>query len=213
MFDHSTRIYQQGLIVLDSSVGVPELPPAAMSAGDFGWGFSTLALHAPSLTESISHGVDFDSQVVRTTFSSVPVLWASELTGDYQELGVALREITELDDDDEWHVDPPVYVAAGYIASELLRMSFPAPRIFNHGPKSVVFNWSSGANNLYLTISADRMSALISSPDRIERRIDYSAKQLADPSLALFSIEAAYSGKPVERVLPGTTPDPQEICA
>jgi len=76
--------------------------------------------------------------------------------------------------------------------------SFPAPRIFTHGPKSVVFNWSNEVDNLYLTISADKISALISSPERIKRRIDYSANELMNPSLALSSIRAAYSEKPVE---------------
>jgi len=93
---------------------------------------------------------------------------------------------------------PPVYNAACYVAAGLMANSFPAPRIFTHGPKSVVFNWSNEVDNLYLTISADKISALISSPERIKRRIDYSANELMNPSLALSSIRAAYSEKPVE---------------
>jgi hypothetical protein len=166
-----------------------------------------------TLTDPINPGTEIYNRIVRTTFSSVPVLWSSELSQGYQELGQALREMTDFDDDGEWQVDPPVYAAARYVAAELMRMSFPPPQIFNHGSKSVVFNWSSGSNNLYLTISADRMSALISSPDRIQRRIDYSANQLIDSSVALFFIEAVYSGKPVERWVTGTTYDPQRLSA
>lgn len=107
-----------------------------------------------------------------TTFSSASIASDLELIQKYQELGQALNEMTELEEGEEWRIDSPVYDAARYIASELMKMSLPAPRIFNHGPKSVVFNWSVGINNLYLTISADRMSALISTPERIQRRVD-----------------------------------------
>jgi hypothetical protein len=89
--------------------------------------------------------------------------------------------------------------------------SFPAPRIFNHGPKSVVFNWSKEADNLYLTVSADHVSALISSPERIKRRIDLTANELANPSLALSSIRAAYSEEPVKRLITGAVPDLPEL--
>jgi hypothetical protein len=213
MFDYSTNVYQQGLIVLDSSLGAPELPPVPVSGGQTGWGYSTVALYGPTFPDLTGPWADFGGQIIRTTFTNVPVLWSSELVGGYQDLAEALSEITELDDEDTSRIDPPVYDAARYIASELMRMSFPAPRVFNHGPRSVVFNWSSGGNNLYLTISGDRMSALISSPDRIQRRIDYSASQLTDSSLAIFCLKAAYSESPVERLIPGTTPDPKELTA
>jgi hypothetical protein len=213
MFDYSTKIYKQALIVLDSSFGALELPPALIPGSYFGSGYSKVALYEPSLMDSMNTTMDMESQITRTIFSGAPVLWNSDLSQGYQELGEALGEITELDEDDDWRIDPPVYNAARYVASELMRMSFPAPRIFNHGPKSIVFNWSSGTNNLYLTISGDLMSALISSPERIQRRIDYAANQLIDSPLALFYIEAAYSGKPVERWVTGAISDLQELSA
>jgi hypothetical protein len=57
------------------------------------------------------------------------------------------------------------------------------------------------------------MSALISSPERIQRRIDYSANQMIDSSFALLYIESAYFGKPVERRITGTTSNPLELTA
>jgi hypothetical protein len=145
------------------------------------------------------------------TLSSVPVIWESELRQqEYQELGAALGEMTKLEEGDEWKIDPPVYNAACYIAAGLMAHSFPAPNIFNHGTKSVVFNWSYGADNMYLTISADHVSALIFSPERIKRRVEYSLNELTDPSIALVSVRA-FLKKPVKRLLTGAVTDPTEF--
>jgi len=201
MLNYSTTIYQQAFVVInsgapgasESNLGITILPATSANA-----------VHVVSTTESL---------VLRDTFSSAPMILDIELTQKYQELGQALNEITELEEGEDWHIDPPVYYTARYIASELMRMSIPTPRIFNHGPKSVVFNWSIGVNNLYLTISADRMSALISSPECIQRRIDYSASQMIDSPLALLYLESAYFGKPVERRITGTTSNALELTA
>jgi hypothetical protein len=150
--------------------------------------------------------------LILTAFSSVPVIWDSELRQqEYHELGAALGEMTKFDEGDEWKIDPPVYNAACYVAAELKANSFPAPRIFNHGAKSVVFNWSQGEDNMYLTISANHISALISSPERIKRRVDYSVNELTDPSFVLSSIRAAYFKKPVQRLVTGTVDEPTEF--
>jgi len=150
--------------------------------------------------------------LVMNTFASVPVIWESELRQqEYQELGAALSEMTKLEEGDEWKIDPPVYNAACYVAAGLMANSFPAPRIFNHGAKSVVFNWSYGADNMYLTVSADHISALISAPEHIKRRIEYSINQLMDPSVALPSIRATYFRKPVQRLVTGTVSDSKEF--
>jgi hypothetical protein len=155
-----------------------------------------------------------ESLILRDTFSSVPIIWESELSQEYQELGEALNEMTELEEGDEWKIDAPVYNIACSVAAELMANSFPAPSIFNHGPKSIVFNWSKEQDNLYLTISADRISALISSPERIKRRIDISARELMNPSLAFSSVGAAYSDysrEPVKQLVKGAVPDPPEL--
>lgn len=142
-----------------------------------------------SINRVVSGAVDVsiaplsENHLFTRTFSSVPIVWQSEINQEYQELGEALGEMTQLDEGDEWKVDVVVYQVACQVAAELLANSFPAPRIFNHGPKSVVFNWSRGNNNLYLTISSDYISALVSSPERIKRRIEFSTKDMREPAL------------------------------
>jgi hypothetical protein len=119
-----------------------------------------------------------EGRVLRNTLSTVPIIWQWELNLKYQELGQALSEMTTLEEGNDWKIDSAVFSAASYVAAGLLAYSVPAPRLFTHGPRSVVFNWSNETNdNLYLTVSADKMSALISSPQRITQRVHYSAKE------------------------------------
>lgn len=206
---YPASIYRQAMVILDSSSRSPDIPvpPVLDSSGRYAF---TRQLH-PSDSGFVDAMPPTESLILRTTFSSVPIIWDSELNQEYEELGEALSEMTELEEGDEWKIDAPVYNAACYVAAGLMANSFPAPRIFNHGPRSVVFNWSNEADNLYLTISADQISALISSPERIKRRIDYSANGLMDPSLALPSIRAAYWKKPVQRLITGAVSDPSEL--
>jgi len=150
------------------------------------------------------------NQVLRKTFSNTPVIWQTQLSKEYQYLGEALTQMTELDEGSEWGIDRPVYDVACFVAAGLMINSFPAPRVFNHGPKSVVFNWSDdNNNNLYLTVSADRISALISSPERIKTRLDYSAKELLNYRNLLGSIRSAQLEQPVLMITSGTS-DPSE---
>jgi hypothetical protein len=129
-----------------------------------------------------------ENLILKTSFSSLPVISQSELNQEYQELGRALSELTELDQGNDWKVDAPVYATALFVAAALMASSYPAPRIFSHGPKSVVFNWCHKTDNLYLTISADKLSALISSPQRIKRRLEFSTNELPNPALILLAI-------------------------
>jgi hypothetical protein len=150
------------------------------------------------------------SVVIGLSSQSVPAIWDAELTQGYQELAVALNEMSQVESEDEWSIDQRVYEVACYVAAELKSESLPAPQIFNHGRQSVVFNWSNGGDNLYLTISADRLSALISSPDRIKRRMEFSVRELMSPQLALASIRAAFTQRPVtvKRWIEGATSAP-----
>jgi hypothetical protein len=153
------------------------------------------------------------TQILRTTFSSIPVILQSELIQEYQELGEALSQMTELDEENEWRIDPPVYGTACFIAAGLMVNSYEPPRIFTHGPKSVVFNWTRGAHNLYLTISADKVSALLSSPEHIQRRIEFSAHDLLNPGRLLSTIQSAYLEQPTQLRLNAAVPDPSEVVA
>src|SRR5208283_745755 len=190
MPNYPAKVYRQAMVILDSSSKLPD---------------TSVSTYAQTVQVKLSATGFMDvmppETLIMTTFSSVPVIWESELRHqEYQELGAALSEMTKLEEGDEWKIDPPVYNAACYVAAGLMAHSFPAPRVFNHGTKSVVFNWSYGADNMYLTVSADHVSALISSPESIKRRVEYSVNELMDPSVALPSIRAAYFKKPVQRL-------------
>ena len=106
---------------------------------------------------------EFEGVIVKA-FASVPMIDQAEIKKDYQELGLALVEMKELEDDEELRIEPPVYAAACVVAVDLMAHLFPAPRVFTHGPKSVVFNWTNQSSKLYLTISSDKISALVSTP-------------------------------------------------
>lgn len=199
-------IHRQAVLVLDSSSEISETSAAAPNLG------SDTAVTGQYLASGAGFAGDIsksESWVVQTSFSSVPVVWQSELIQEYRELGEALREMTELEQADEWGIEPPVLGAALNIAAGLMANWYPAPHVFTHGPKSVVFNWSAGTNNLYLTISADKISALISTPERITQRVDFLANEFLKPGRFLSKIQSAHL-EPQVRLLTGVS-DPLEL--
>jgi len=131
---------------------------------------------------------------------------------EYHELGETLSEMTTLDEGDEWQLEAPVFNVACYVAAELMTNAFPAPQLFNHGPKSVVFNWSRGLDNLYLTVSSDRLSALISSPERIKRRVEYSLNELLSAGRIFGAIQSVYLDQQVIVTVSGAS-DRSEILS
>jgi len=141
--------------------------------------------------------VEPESQVVRTTFSTVRDIRQWELSQHYRELGAALNELTTLEEDDDWRIDASVYNAASYMATELRIGLMPPPQIFVHGPTSVVFNWSGGIYNFYLTVGANNVSALLSSPERILRRIEFPENKWPNPLALLPFIRSARWDSPV----------------
>lgn len=147
--------------------------------------------------------------IIESSLSGIPVVWESELTREYQELGQALSEMTEFEDPEEG-IEPPVFEAAANIAMQLMANNLPAPRIFTHGHKSVVFNWTQDFQNLYFTISADKVSALVSIPAQIQRRIDYPLNELLNPALLLKSLAYANQSHPIA-LLPGSVLDSTKI--
>lgn len=191
-----TKVHLQPLAVVGGS-NIPKLdtPPKQLKDAS-GYTYESANVAVSGAAE-VSIAPRSEDQLLRMTFSSVPIVWQSEINQEYQELGEALGEMTQLDEGDEWKVDVVVYQVACQVAAELLANSFPAPRIFNHGPKSVVFNWSRGNNNLYLTISSDYISALVSSPERIKRRIEFSTKDMLEPALVFRGLLSAPPEQPV----------------
>jgi len=136
------------------------------------------------------------SLVVSDSFVSGVGMWQTELSAGYQELGQALVEMGEATEED-WAIDAPVFNVANYIAGALMNSAYPAPKVFSHGPKSVVFNWANERENAYLTISAECVSALVSSPERIKFRFDVSTIDLVDPSRLFPAMTSAQLGEPV----------------
>jgi hypothetical protein len=110
---------------------------------------------------------------------------------EYQHLESALFELRS-SDDDQLKIEAPVYGASMQVAAMLVEQSVRQPTIFSHGPKSVVFTWSLNSNDLYITITANRMSILVSSREGIQRRVDITRPQV-DKTDALFSALGAAS--------------------
>ena len=198
MLNLLTNIYPQATVILESS----PVPPQDDQTKS---GFQNL--------KQIRNDTGFTNAIIiseKRTFtmraSRTDIIAWSQQIHEYLALGEALSEMVALEENDEGKIDEPVYTTACYIASELMAAPYPAPRIFNHGPKSVVFNWSVGAKNLYLTISPNRISALWSSPERIEGRIHYSLSQLSNPALFLSSVGPAYWGQPFALIKAVSTP-------
>jgi hypothetical protein len=147
--------------------------------------------------------------IIESSLSGIPVVWDSELTTEYNELGQALSEMKEIEDLEEG-IEPRVFEAAANVATQLMANNVPAPRIFTHGRKSVVFNWTKDFQNLYFTISADKVSALVSIPAQIQRRIDYPLNELLNPALLLKSLAYANQSHPIA-LLPGSVLDSTKI--
>lgn len=203
-------VYHQALIVLNQ--GTTQATFSTNDDADRGTSYSEIHIQSGSTALSESQPSP-QSMVFKETFSSVPVIWESDLHREYQELGVALLEMKSLDGENEHQLDEQVYLAASYVATELRANSFPLPSVFSHGPKSVVFNWSNNEDNLYLTVSADRMSALITSPERIQRRIEYPKSLPANPETTLLSIKSAFLKKSVQRCLTASASGQTQIVS
>jgi hypothetical protein len=197
MLNLPINIYPQPTIILESSSVLPEDDQAKI-------GFPKVVRNDSEFTSAITIS---EGRILPMRASSVDIIGRLEQIQEYLELGEALSEMVGFEKDDEWKIDEPVYATACYIASELMATPYPAPRIFNHGPKSVVFNWSVGTKNLYLTISPNRISALLSSPERIEQRMDYSLNQLPNPALFLSFIQPGHRGQALIKAVS----DPPEL--
>lgn len=153
--------------------------------------------------------VEFESRIAKGEPSTVQEFSQWELSEHYRALGTVLSELTALEEEDEWKIDASVYNIASYFATELRSGWIPAPSIFVHGPTSVVFNWSGGMYNFYLTIGANNVSALFSSPERILRRIEYSGNEWPNPVALLPFIQSAGSASRVISTTSATSDLPE----
>jgi hypothetical protein len=136
------------------------------------------------------------SVVLCKSFASTSSLWRQELDTQYRELGETLSELRHSCDED-FKVDESVYNAASRVAAVLASRSCPAPKVFTHGPKSAVFSWEDGSKCVYLTVSANHLSALVSTAEQIKQRIEFSTKTLQQTTLVVAAIESAQLERPV----------------
>ena len=203
------NLYQQAIFVLGTESSRAKPLEISDTGADPTWNYPLTSQSNQIVSGSVTDITRSENWVFRKAFSSVPVVLQAQLSEEYRDLGEALGEMTELEPDDEWRIEPSVYDAARFVAVGLMANSCPAPRILSHGPKSVVFNWPRDTDNLYLTVSADRMSALISSPERIKQRMDLSlAESLA--ALVFSATQPRHLGQSL-RLLTGAVSDPSEI--
>jgi hypothetical protein len=137
--------------------------------------------------------------------SSEPVISQWELFDEYRELGETFSQMAELDQDDDSWIEEPVLDIARHISVTLMASAFPVPQIFNHGPKSVVFNWVSGRDNLYLTVSSSNASILVSTPQKIKTRVEYPVGEFLRHELTVPLLELAYSGQQAATTVSGAS--------
>jgi len=145
----------------------------------------------------IAAPVHYRALPVESLFSSVPKISASQLVGNYLDLSAALEYLKEYSFDDCSEIEQPVYDLAIDVAAHLISEGIPAPRVFSHGPKSIVFNWSDTFRNLYLTVSSDRISALISTPEQIKARINFTRDQFLSGPEQMQQLNAMYQDRPL----------------
>jgi hypothetical protein len=137
--------------------------------------------------------------------SSEPVISLWELFDEYRELGEAFGQMAEPDEDDDSWIEAPVLNIARNVAVELMTSAFPVPQIFNHGPKSLVFNWIYGRDNLYLTVSSRNVSILVSTPEKIKRRVEYPLGEFLKHEHAVPLLQLAYWEQQAAITVSGTS--------
>jgi len=131
------------------------------------------------------------------TVSNFASASSAEILAGYYDLGDSLGEMNELGADDDWKIDNAIFNKACLFAGKLLEYAYPPPKIFNHGPKSIVFSWSENGRDAYLTIAENSASTLISEGGEIIRRTKYPIDQIANPAFASQVIPPMQLASPV----------------
>lgn len=131
--------------------------------------------------------------------------FSRDLTVEYQDLGEALTQLLQVEFEDERKIDEQTYKSAYLVAGYLHSNSIPAPRLFTHGSRAIVFTWSTGEENRYVTISREAVSTLVSTHSRIERRAEYEISPGTIPNGTTGYIGAIWIRNP--KLLGDTTSD------
>jgi hypothetical protein len=130
---------------------------------------------------------DPSRHIAVSSFGSVPA--TNQVT--YAELQEALTELHSLDDGEDWKIQTPVYNSSIQVAAALFVNGIPAPEVFSHGSKSVVFNWPGKDVSLYLTVTKNRLAILISSIKGIEYRAEIVADNASEADRFFTALRTA----------------------
>jgi hypothetical protein len=114
----------------------------------------------------------------------------------YRELSETLNELST-SQDDEWHIEGEVYDTSIQVAAALFDKNIPTPHVFSHGPRSVVFNWGDGENNLYLTVGKCRLWAAVSSASEIKTRVELTGPTNNVTGDFVKALQQSFSNKPM----------------
>lgn len=158
----------------------------------------------PSATDALWSFVSSDpvsligSEAVVVDSSSLTIgIQSARISIEYQAVGEALGQLVHSDLDDDWRIDDQVYQSACTVAAQLIARAIPAPRVFAHGSRAVVFNWTSGTENRYITISKDTLSVLVSTPEKIQRRCEYKMSRILKEGSDIALMAAAVEQRPL----------------
>jgi hypothetical protein len=150
----------------------------------------------PSKPNTFDVAVQLKPYFVVQESSSLPSYGAPHTVQSYKELEEALLELHELDTDEDWRIEESVYNSSTQVAATLMNYHIPRPGVFTHGPQSVVFNWTSALDNLYLTITRDTIYVLISSPQEIKYRGEFGAALTSRTSNLFSALGSAQLSSP-----------------
>jgi len=161
--------------------GVPGLEESGSSIANAGGGqYRHTASAFVSVTSNSAVPSLGDYASTNTAVTQAGVFPSQEIRSIlYKDVSEALGQLHGVADD-SWRIDTGVYAASMQVATALMANNIPQPGVFTHGPRSVVFNWTRGDTNLYLTVSRSRLSVLVSSADGIELRAKWTDSNQSD---------------------------------
>jgi hypothetical protein len=115
----------------------------------------------------------------------------------YRELAEMLSQLSSSGEDDDWHIEQDVYNTSVQVAAALFNENIPAPNVFFHGPKSVVFNWDDGETNLYLTVGRSRLWAAVSSASEVKTRLELTGPANNVTGDFLMGLQQSFTKRPL----------------
>src|SRR5262249_55317411 len=160
---------------------------------------NNLVIAAINSTSLPSTGIVWYTNNSTATISSS---YDFDLTSSYSHVTQVLSELHESADVD-WKIETPVYDASVRVAAMLMEINIPEPAVMTHGPKSVVFNWSRGDTNVYLTVSKTKLYVMASSSEGIQIRRELTDSVGDNTNRFLYALGyAGFLSPPEQKSLP-----------